>query len=162
VADARAELRRSQADLLAAAAERDRALDEVRHAVRARELRMEVKGPHTIQPGAPADYLVSIKDLNNQPAAADIVARLQGDERSGFKATSSTAKDDRGKPADAKPAGPADGTLRVTPVEPGLYRVSIPPTLRLDRAGRPPSSSPPAKRASPPTSTSSPSRAACG
>jgi anti-sigma factor RsiW len=120
LADARETLRVTETDLHAAIAQRDTRIDEIRHAARARELRMEVEGPNTLQAGVAADYLIRTYDLNGQPAAADIAARLSGPGRGPVAALMLEAREK------------ADPGLRVSEVQAGVYRVNVPPTLRLD------------------------------
>jgi hypothetical protein len=120
--EACAELRLTQKELLAAATLRDRRIDEVRQAVRARQLRMEVQGPHSVQPGVAADFLVRTYDLNGQPAAAEVAARLDSQAR-GLAGLGAKA-DDR--------EAAAARDLRVRKVQNGVYSVSIPPTQHLD------------------------------
>ena len=44
---------------------------EIRQEINARELRLVVTGPRTVQPGAPADFQVRTVDLNDKSAIAN-------------------------------------------------------------------------------------------
>jgi hypothetical protein len=156
VADARKQVEETTEQLKKAVADRSRQLEDVRRAIKARELRLVVSGPRTVQPGAPADFKVRVVDLNNQPAQADITASvavegpdrrasttLKTDKPSGLGASASRvatapggltpAPGEKAASAEQKPAGSLN--LGVSETANGVYRVSIPPTLPMD-AGR--------------------------
>jgi hypothetical protein len=90
VAGARSTMQEVERDLNAAAENRDRQIEAVHQAEKARELRLVVTGPGNVQPGAPADYLVRAYDLNTQPTSANIIARLD-DRRANATAARRTA-----------------------------------------------------------------------
>src|SRR5207249_2611445 len=120
-AEARQQLEQTDRDMLAAVEGRDARIAAIHHAVRARELRMEVQGPHSVQAGVAADYQVRTVDLNGQPAPAAVVARLVDRVPSRTELAAQEGK--------RTELGRA---LEVREQQPGLYKVSVPPTLRLD------------------------------
>lgn len=138
------------------AAARDREIDEVRRAVRAREMRLIVSGPRIVQPGAAADFQVQTFDLNGQPVDADLTAALDGVRPFPTRAEKGAKKDTEGgkdllrpesgagPPAAAALPGIADAKtdmkradspgraeLKVEPVARGVYKVRIPASLAL-------------------------------
>jgi hypothetical protein len=122
VAEAHTRLHEAEQELADAARQRDKQIEEIRHQVKARELKMEVRGPRTVQSGAPTEYQVLTYDLNGQPAAARIEARVADlpDPHLGGAAASRTA-----------PAKRSGETLSVTRLDRGVYRVTVPPSLPL-------------------------------
>lgn len=144
LADARDAVKSANEELRIAAHERDQRIEEVRHNVRARELRVEVQGPQTIQAGAPADFLVRTLDLNGNPAAADVYATL---DLPGRKSTAPRmTKGGEGKEKDQRDDSeqdkkPSEATKKldkgdadvptVRELAPGIYHVSIPASLDL-------------------------------
>ena len=113
---------RSLADASKKIADAGKKVEEIHREINARELRLVVTGPRTIQPGAPAEYLVHTVDLNNQPADVTLSASLDRDGRAGERKSTKREKD-----ADKAP----ENELAVSTVSRGVYRVRIPPTVRL-------------------------------
>src|SRR5262249_54311985 len=94
-----------------------------------------------LQPGAPAEFQVLARDLNGQPADAEIVAKLTDEARPAALATVTGRAERRaageGKaPGEAQPGSAPAGTaagqaLAVSPAGPAVSRVRTPPRGRL-------------------------------
>lgn len=131
VADARRQVEEAQRQVNAAAVERDRKIEEVRKAAQDRQLRLIVSGPRTIQPGAPAEFQVTALDLHGQPAEAEVLARLAPPRRSATSATRGSAVPPRAADRDKASGRDEAAALSVSAIAAGQYRVSVPPTVRL-------------------------------
>jgi hypothetical protein len=127
VADARQRISKAEQELGEAARSRDTQIEEIRNALKARELKVVVTGPRSVESGAPTDYQVRTYDFNGQPAAARIVARVADEAAAATGVVSATpAKDGK----DKDNARLSD-TLPVQRVQDGLYRLTVPASLPL-------------------------------
>jgi hypothetical protein len=132
VAEARAVMARAGDAINDAARDHERQLADVEREIKARELRLVVSGPRVVQPGAPTDFQVQAFDLNGQKADAEIDARLTDlAPRSNVVTAMSVGGPEApaGRTEGKEAQGPA---LSVTSVGPGVYRVRIPASVRLD------------------------------
>jgi hypothetical protein len=118
--------------LVAARNERDKKVEDIHKSVRARELKLVVTGPRTVQSGAPTEYQVRTTDLNNMPTPAQIVAKVmdQNDPAAPI-ATAPSFADDRGKGDKGKDSKNSTQSLAVARVSDGVYRFTVPPSLPL-------------------------------
>ena len=97
-------------------------MKEIEHEIASRQLRLVVTGPRTVQPGAPAEFEVRTVDHEGQPADVTLSARLEGDaQRKKAKAAKDHLSEDKA----------AESDLTISTESLGVYRVRIPPTVRL-------------------------------
>lgn len=60
---------------------RQERLNEVENQVRERQLKLDVRGPRTVQPGAPNEYRIAAKNLNDQVVSARADVRIRDQNR---------------------------------------------------------------------------------
>jgi hypothetical protein len=131
---ARTEVAEAREKVRGAEAERDRQINEVRKAVKDRELRLVVSGPRAVPAGAPTDFEVRSYDLDGRPVRAELVAKVSSAApMQGFTRVVPVApgmpRPGPGMPPATAPAATLD--LGVADQDEGVYRVSLPQTLRL-------------------------------
>jgi hypothetical protein len=139
ITEAREAVASASYELREAIRHREDEIEKIHHDIKARELRLVVSGPSIVQAGANSEFQVRALDLNGKPADAEIFARLTRDGRAVPRDEEQAAR----PMAMAFPVGPGrtedrkgttekdDQNLSVAPVAPGVYRVRIPPTVRL-------------------------------
>lgn len=117
-AQARDQLDVAHKDVTNASQNLAKQLQDYDQTIKARELRLVVSGPQVLQSGTNSEFHVRAFDLTGRPAEADVVAQLTDDAPRG--------------PGVLMLKNRTPANLVVTPTgEAGVYRVRIPPTVRL-------------------------------
>src|SRR5206468_606886 len=74
-------------------------------------LRLVVVGPRTVQSGAPTVFQVRTTDLNDQPAAAEIVAQVADEQAADVKKVLAASSVGRDKPGERGPKAKKETSL---------------------------------------------------
>jgi hypothetical protein len=110
--DASKERSNVQTQLAQLPAEKEKRKETIREAQRAAQLQMKVQGPVSLRAGAPTDYQIYTRNLNDQPTLAKISVEIK----------------DRGQTI---------GTPVAVQTAPGAYHVTLPPDLPIRPGSQP-------------------------